>query len=88
MQNKDIVKMQVHDQKELNRLIKNNETVGKNCSLGGLTVYDSIKQGHFKTSGKLQSSKAIKYLPQNAESWANRKEAEKSSRFGRVFYKP
>jgi hypothetical protein len=34
MQNKDIAKVQVHDQKELNRLINNNETVGKNCSLG------------------------------------------------------
>jgi hypothetical protein len=43
MQNEDIAKVQVHDQKELNRLIKNKETVGKNCSLGGLTVYDAFK---------------------------------------------
>lgn len=74
IKSKDLVKVEVcsSSQEIFNELSSaERETIGKNCRLGDLTVYEAIKWGDFERSGKvLQSlppSETIKKLPESAK---------------------
>lgn len=51
---KDLVKVEIMDKATLARLKDRNEKIGVNCSLGGLSVNEAIKQGFFIRPGKFQ----------------------------------
>jgi ankyrin repeat protein len=58
-QNKDRIMVKVGDQEKWEKLKSCEEEIGKNCLLGGYSVYDAIKNGYFERSGKLTRSKAM-----------------------------
>ncbi|WP_341812521.1 hypothetical protein [Wolbachia endosymbiont (group A) of Conops quadrifasciatus] len=56
----DKIIVEVSNKKEILEKFKNcKEELGKNCSLGGYSVYDAIEQGYFERSGKLMRSEAM-----------------------------
>jgi ankyrin repeat protein len=67
IQYEGIVRVEVCDQKKLAQLISKKEEIGKNCLLGGLSIYDAIEQGYFERSGKLQPSETISFIPQDVK---------------------
>uniref|UniRef100_A0A1A9VJN9 ANK_REP_REGION domain-containing protein n=1 Tax=Glossina austeni TaxID=7395 RepID=A0A1A9VJN9_GLOAU len=71
-QDKIIVK--VSNKKEILEKFKDcKEELGKNCSLGGYSIYDAIEQGYFKSSGKLMRSEAMSQSNgQKKGSWCER----------------
>lgn len=54
IKSKDLVKIEVVNQETLAKLKGNNEIIGVNCSLGGLSVNEAINKGFFIKSEKSQ----------------------------------
>lgn len=67
MQNEDVIEVKVCDREKFEQLVSNQEEIGKNCLLGGLTVCDAIKKGYFIRSEKYQSSEIIQDISQDTE---------------------
>ncbi|QOD37980.1 ankyrin repeat domain-containing protein [Candidatus Wolbachia massiliensis] len=58
-ENKDQIRVKVLDQEKWERLKNYNEEIGKNCSLGWLSVNKAIEQGYFERSGHFQRSETM-----------------------------
>lgn len=75
--NKIRVEISDEDRKKLDQL-KNKEEIGKDCLLGGCSVYDAIKQGYFERHRKPhrpseKAEKVVKGNSQNSgDSWVSR----------------
>ncbi|WP_353288938.1 ankyrin repeat domain-containing protein [Wolbachia endosymbiont (group A) of Pogonocherus hispidulus] len=74
-QNEGQIRVEVNNQDLLEQLKNCGEKLGKNCLLGGYSVYDAIEQGYFKRYGKPSQSHST------SKTWADKvQESRKSQR--------
>nr|WP_253308996.1 ankyrin repeat domain-containing protein [Rickettsia endosymbiont of Ceutorhynchus assimilis] len=74
-QNEGQIRVEVNNQDLLEQLKNCGEKLGKNCLLGGYSVYDAIEQGYFKRYGKPNQSHST------SKTWADKvQESRKSQR--------
>ncbi|MGL9732351.1 MAG: ankyrin repeat domain-containing protein [Wolbachia sp.] len=55
----NLIRVEVKDQKKWEKLRSCEKEIGKNCSLGGYSVYDAIERRYFERSGHFQSCGTI-----------------------------
>ncbi|WP_410541917.1 ankyrin repeat domain-containing protein [Wolbachia endosymbiont (group B) of Silvanus unidentatus] len=74
-QNEGQIRVEVNNQDLLEQLKNCGEKLGKNCLLGGYSVYDAIEQGYFERYGKPSQSHST------SKTWADKvQESRKSQR--------
>ncbi|WP_353283369.1 ankyrin repeat domain-containing protein [Wolbachia endosymbiont (group A) of Pogonocherus hispidulus] len=66
IKNKGLIMVKVNNQGLLEQLKNCNEKIGKNCLLGGYSVYDAIEQGYFERYGKPSQSHST------SKTWADK----------------
>ncbi|WP_265017546.1 ankyrin repeat domain-containing protein [Wolbachia endosymbiont (group A) of Epistrophe grossularia] len=74
-ENKNLIRVEVND-KDLFEEISDNEEIGQNCLLGGLSVIEAIDQGVFARSGGLMRPEVIS---ESNNKWTEREELRKIS---------